>query len=111
MRRIPLQLKASAATTETENTEAIDVSAFEALILTLVTSSTTGTSPTLNIIVQDSDDGTTWYTHTTIAEITADGTVITRIDKFRKFVRYNMTIGGTTPSFTIVITGLGLNQE
>lgn len=108
MERTPLQLRAEATITETENTEAIDVSAFEALILDLVTTEESGTT-TLDVIIQDSDDGTTWYTHTTLAQIAANGTITSRIDKFRRFVRLNITLGGT--SFTLAVTGLGLKRQ
>lgn len=108
MERTPLQLRASATLDETENTEAIDVSAFEALILKTVASEEADTS-TLDIIIQDSDDGTNWNTHTTLTQITANGTVITRLDKFLRFVRCNITLGGT--SFTVAITGWGIKQQ
>ena len=108
MERTPLSLRPSATITVTENTEAIDVSAFEALIIKTVASAESGTT-TLDIIVQDSDDGATWNTHTTIATISANGTVITRLDKFLRFVRLNITLDGT--SYTLAITGWGLKRQ
>ena len=108
MERTPLQLRASATITETENTEAIDVSAFEALILKIVTTEEADAT-TLDIIIQDSDDGTNWNTHTTLAQITANGTVISRLDKFLRFVRLNITLGGT--SYTLAVTGWGIKQQ
>ena len=108
MKRIPLQLRASATITENENTEAIDVSPFEGLILKIVASEEADTS-TLDIIVQDSEDGTTWHTLETVAQITANGTVIVRKTRFLKFVRLAITIGGT--SYTLAVTGWGLRIE
>ena len=108
MERTPLQLRASATITETENTEAIDVSAFEDLIIKIVASEEADTS-TLDIVIQDSDDGATWNTHTTVAQITANGTTIKRIDKFLRFVRLAITLGGT--SYTLAVTGWGIKRQ
>ena len=108
MERTPLSFLTSAVFDETANSEVVDVSAFEALIIDLVISDEVDTS-TLDIIIQDSDDGATFYTHTTLAQITAAGTVVSRIDKFRRFVRLNITLGGT--SFVLGITGLGLKRQ
>ena len=108
MERTPLSFLASAVFDTTANTDAMDVSAFEALILDYIVSDEVDTS-TLDIVIQDSDDGATWFTHTTVAQITAAGTVTSRIDKFRRFVRLSITLGGT--SFVLGITGLGLKRQ
>lgn len=108
MERTPLQFLASAVFDETANTEALDASAFEALIIDIVVGTEVDTS-TLDIIIQDSEDGTNWFTHTTLVQITAASTVVSRIDKFRRFVRLNITLGGT--SFVLGITGLGLKRQ
>lgn len=108
MERIPLVFRNEATLTETENTEAVDVSAFEELIFKTVASEEAGTS-TLDIIIQDSDDGATWNTHTTLSQITANGTVITRLDKFLRYVRMSITLGGT--SYTVAITGWGIKRQ
>lgn len=108
MERTPLVFRASATFDETAATEAVDVSAFEELIFKTVTTEEAGTS-TLDIIIQDSDDGTTWNTHTTLSQITANGTVITRLDKFLRYVRMSITLGGT--SFTLAVTGWGIKRQ
>ena len=108
MRRIPLQLRAEATITETENTEAIDVSAYEGVILKIVASEESGTT-TLDIVVQDSEDGTTWHTLETVSQITANGTVMVRKTRFLKYIRLAITLGGT--SYTLVVTGWGLRIE
>ena len=108
MERTPLQLRASSTIDENENTEAIDVSAFEELIIKIVASDEADSS-TLDIVIQDSDDGTTWNTHTTVSQITENGTTIKRIDKFLRFVRLAITLGGT--SYTLAVTGWGLRRQ
>ena len=108
MERTPLSFLTSAVFDTTANTEAVDVSAFESLIIDFIVGTEVGTS-TLDIIIEDSEDGTNWFTHTTLTQIDAAGTVISRIDKFRRYVRLNITIGGT--SFVLGITGLGLKRQ
>jgi len=108
MERMPLVFRSSATIDESENTEAVDVSAFEELIIKIVASEESGTS-TLDIVIQDSDDGTTWNTHTTVAQITSNGTTIKRIDKFLRYVRLAITLGGT--SYTLAVTGWGIKRQ
>lgn len=108
MERTPLSFLTSAVFSATADTDALDVSAFEALIIDFIVGTEVGTS-TLDIVIQDSEDNSTWYDHTTIATISAAGTVVSRIDKFRRFVRASITLGGT--SFVLGITGLGLKRQ
>lgn len=77
----------------------------EAQILVEVTAES-GAS-TLDIIIETSPDNATWYTHTTIAQITAIGKVRQAITNFGKYVRVSYTVGGT--SFTYSITGVFKN--
>lgn len=108
MKRIPLSFLTSAVFSETAATEAVDVSAFEGLIMKIVTSDEVDVS-TLDIVIQDSEDGATWHTLETVSQISAAGTVMVRKTRFLRFVRCSITLGGT--SFVLGITGWGLRQE
>ncbi len=76
-------------------------------------SAVTGTTPTMVVVIEGSNDLTNWYT---LAQVGANGatlggaaaapTNITAAGVYRaavpctQFVRYRSVIGGTTPSFT-----------
>ena len=60
-----------------------------------------GTTPTLNVVVEDSLDGSNWNTIGTFAQKTATGREVINITTpFADRVRISWTIAGTTPSFT-----------
>ena len=99
---------ASAALTTTTTTAAFTPTfgcSYEVNIPVTVVS---GTSPTLDVTVQESDDtGTNWFDVYTFPRITATG--IYRSPKLPltgNRVRYVQTVGGTTPSFTRSINRL-----
>lgn len=64
-----------------------------------------GTTPTLNAIIEDSvDGGATWNTIGTFAQRTAAGREVINITTpFANNLRVSWTIGGTTPSFTFAV--------
>ncbi len=64
-----------------------------------------GTSPTLNVVIEDSlDGGVTWNTIGTFAQRTAVGREVINITiPFSETVRVGWTIGGTTPSATFAV--------
>lgn len=94
-------LKAAGPESVTANgTATVDVKDYiEGRLLINVTAVTGGT-PTLDITFEDSDDNVTWYTHTTVTQITTVSNVANNITVFAKFVRIRWAIGGTTPIFT-----------
>lgn len=69
-------------------------------------SARSGTSPTLDIVVQHSPDGgTTWITLATFTQITASGTASQHVRAPHSgLLRVDYTIGGTSPSFTFTAT-------
>jgi len=82
------------------------VSAYhEGQILVNVTAEA-GTS-TLDIVVQTSDDNSTYYDHTTCDQITATGQYRCAVTNFGKYVRLKYTVGGT--SFTFQAVGVFKN--
>lgn len=68
-------------------------------------SAASGTTPTLNVLIEDSvDGGVTWNTVGTFAQKTAAGReVINVTTPFTALLRVRWTIAGTTPSFTFAV--------
>lgn len=99
--RVITLLSSGLKTAATAQSTAFEVSAYnEAQIFVDVTAEA-GTS-TLDIIIQTSPDNVTWYTHTTIAQITATGQTRQAITNFGKYVRIYYTVGGTSFTFSVV---------
>jgi hypothetical protein len=94
---------ASAARTASGNTAVLagfgDWSKFRAQ---LNVSAASGTTPTLDVVIEDTfDGGTTWNTIATFTQKTA--VAVQAVDVtglFTDQMRVRWTIGGTTPSFT-----------
>ena len=99
---------ASAAITATTTTSALTPTFGCSYMVNIPVTAATGTSPTLDVNVQESDDsGTNWFTVYSFPRITATG--IYRSPKLAfngNRVRYVQTVGGTTPSFTRAINRL-----
>jgi hypothetical protein len=93
-------------TAATAQSTAFDVSAYnEGQIFIDVTAE--GAVSTLDITIQVSPDNTTWYTHTTLAQITAIGQTRAAVTNFGNYMRINYVLGGT--SFTFSVTGVFKN--
>lgn len=78
------------------------------LAVLLNVTAATGTSPSLTVEVQWSNDGTTFAsaaTPDTFTAITATGAVVKSFPVKGRFCRLKYTITGTTPSFTLTATG------
>jgi capsid protein len=104
--RVIDMLSSGTYTAATAYSSPYDVSAsIEGQILINVTAES-GTS-TLDITVQVSDDNSTWYTHTAIAQITATGQTRQAITNFGKYIRIKYIVGGT--SFTFEVAGVFKN--
>ncbi len=97
--------------TASGNSAVIDVSDVDALKIKIVASAKSGTLPTMDFTIRDSEDGTTFDLHTAVAQITDNGTTIVRIDKFTRFIRLDGVLGGSaTPKITIVATAVGIRH-
>jgi hypothetical protein len=99
---------ASAALTTTTTTSAFTPTFGTSHIVSVPVTAVSGTTPTLDISVEESDDaGTNWRTVYQFPRITATG--IYRSPKLPlsgNRVRYVQTVAGTTPSFTRAINRL-----
>ena len=104
--RVVTFLASGIRTAATAQSSGFDVSAYtEGQILINVTAE--ASTSTLDIIIETSDDDSTYYTHTTLSQISATGTVRQAITNFGKYVRLNYTVGGT--SFTFAAVGVFKN--
>lgn len=101
---IDLPLAAAGARTATGNGAAFEPGDRGVARLFLNVTAASGTTPTLNVTIQTSNDGTTWRSAGTFTQATG---VTSQRATFNidRFVRATWTIGGTTPSFNFSITG------
>jgi hypothetical protein len=96
---------ASQAETATLNSPAINVSGFTEAIALLNVSARSGTTPTLDVKAQTSWDGNDWYDlGSAFTQVTAPGSSILKLTNMGPYIRFVQTIGGTTPSFTYLLT-------
>lgn len=107
-------LVASAARTATGNSGAIAVGSGAAnLELELEVSAVSGTSPTLVLSVQWSDDGTNFGNNDgstdAFASVNATGNVVKSIPVRAPYMQLVWTVGGTTPSFTFSVVDVASN--
>jgi hypothetical protein len=71
------------------------------LVIQLEVTAVTGTLPTLDLLIQDTVDGTNWFTIATFTQVTAAAVAVQRVSTaFTDQIRTSYTITGTTPSFT-----------
>jgi hypothetical protein len=99
-----LPLAPSAARTTTANGATFEVGDKGVARLLLDVTARTGTTPTLDVTIQTSYDGTTWRTAGTFTQATAVGAQRSSFN-IDRFVRAIWTVGGTTPNFTFSVTG------
>jgi hypothetical protein len=78
----------------------------------VIVTAVSGTSPTMDVVVQESDDtGTNWYDIYHFPRITATGQYRSPlIPQTGNRVRYVRTIGGTSPSFTNAVNRVQSNS-
>lgn len=65
-----------------------------------------GTAPTVDVVLEDTIDGTNWNVVGTFAQKTAAGREVINITlPFSDRLRARWTVAGTTPSFTFTVLG------
>lgn len=99
------QIVASAARTASGNSATLaDYGPAQTLRAQLNVTAASGTVPTLDVLIEDTLDGTNWNTIGTFAQKTAAGREVINISTpFADRLRVRWTIGGTTPSFTFAV--------
>lgn len=100
-------IHASAAETATVSSSAFSATAATGIVVEVNVSARSGTTPTLDVNIQDSlDGGTTWNTVGSLTQLTAVAVGVKRLNlrdtPTGPLLRLNYVIGGTTPSFTFV---------
>lgn len=103
-----ITLLASAARAASGTGASVDLGIKTGLLLTLAVSAVSGTSPTLQVKIETSADGSTWRLLDTFAVTTAVGPVVRAFAGADRYVRAAWTIGGTAPSFTFGLAGQAL---
>ncbi len=94
-------LSSGIKTAATAQSSAFDVSAYtEGQIFIDVTAE--ASTSTLDITIQTSPDNATWYTHSTVGQITATGQTRQAITNFGNYLRINYIVGGTSFTFSVV---------
>ncbi len=101
----------AAALTATGNSSALDVkkTAIDGITVELAVTAASGTTPTLDVTIQESDDNSTWRNVSTFPQITGTGRWFRRVASGSRYLRAARTVGGTTPSFTVtcgVVSGV-----
>lgn len=76
----------------------------DSLRVQLAVTAASGTSPTLDVTIEDSLDGTNWNTVGTFAQKTATGSEVINITSpFARRLRVKYVVAGTAPSFTFSV--------
>lgn len=68
-----------------------------------------GTSPTLDVKIQESADGSTGWTDVTsgaFTQLTAAGNEMIRCKPTKRYIRESATLAGTSPDFTFAVVGV-----
>jgi hypothetical protein len=91
----------SAARTTT-GVATLELNEFSEGYVALDVTAVSGTTPSMSVKVQVSDDNVTWYDEgTSFAAVTAiSRPAVAKFTNFGRYVRLSYTITGTTPSFT-----------
>lgn len=106
--RIVVQVS-SAQTASGSSSALTTVGPYQNALVTLNCTASSGSSPTLNVKVQISDDGgTTWYdlSGSSFTQLTGTGSQAIQITNFGDTIRAVWTITGSTPSFTFAVKGV-----
>ena len=106
----------TAARTATGQTSGIDLKDYDGDVVFLLDSAAgTGTSPTLDVTIEDSADDSSFAAITDAAFTQVTGTasaqkLVVNKDSARRYVRVKYTLGGTTPSFTFSVNAVGVTK-
>ena len=94
-----LQFLTKSARTVTGTSDVKQVGDYTEMSMFVDSAACTGTTPTLDITLQDSPDGTVWHTLDTYTQITTSVSLqVKRKTEFGRYARLSYVITGTTPS-------------
>jgi hypothetical protein len=106
----------TAARTATGQTSGIDLQQYDGdVVFVLDSAAGTGASPTMDVTIEDSADNSSFAAITGAAFTRVAGTasaqkLVISKDEARRYVRVKYTIGGTSPSFTFSVNGIGVKK-
>lgn len=101
-------------TTSSSSVTPVDLGAYASGVIVINVTAASGTSPSLTVNFQTcastpgagtAPANANCTTHTAGSAITATGLQIIKVDHFARWNTVNYTISGTTPSFTVTVTG------
>lgn len=96
----------SAAKTATFTSDVYEMGSCTQARLTLDVTVVSGTTPTLDVVIQTSPDNSAWTTaFNGFGQVSAVGSQYREIPCAGRYIRAVCTIGGTNPSFTMSLTG------
>jgi hypothetical protein len=75
--------------------------------LVLDVTAASGTTPTLDVSIQTSDDNSTWRTLASFSQKTTVSNQHLSVSGLDRYLRFSWVIAGTTPSFTFSVGVLG----
>jgi len=112
-----LSFHPTAARTATGNGTGLDMQTYDGdVVLILDSAAGTGTTPTLAVTVEHSDSLGSGYTaisgaaFTTVTTTASQQKLVVSKDEAKRYVRVTYTIGGSTPSFTFSVNGVGVKK-
>ncbi len=94
--------------TASANGGPVATSNYGTLRLTLNVTAVSGTTPSMTVNVQTSQDGSTWSTVASFAAAATTGTQRKVFNGVDRYTRATTSITGTTPSFTFAVSGEGI---
>jgi hypothetical protein len=106
----------TAARTATGQTSGIDLKDYDGDVVFLLDSAAgTGTSPTLDVTIEDSADNSSFAAvsgaaFTQVVDAASAQKLVVNKDSARRYVRVKYTITGTTPSFTFSVNAVGVTK-
>ena len=103
-----ITLLASAVRTTSGTGTSVDLGTKTGLQLDLAVSAASGTTPSLQVVLETSKDNTTWRSLGVFPQATTAGPTSKVFAGADRYLRAVWTIGGTAPSFTFSVTGQAL---
>ena len=94
----------AAAVTADGNSTVLDLGSTPAggVVVEVAIPAVSGSSPTMDIVVQESADSSSWQIVSTFAQLTATGRHTRIVQTAKRYLRMNYDIGGSSsPSFTM----------
>jgi len=99
--------QSAASKTASGNTAGVDCLNYKEMWICLLVSNVSGTTPTLDMKMQCSNDNASWVDLISFTQVTSEDTLYiyvpsdsTNHDGFGRYVRGNYTLGGSSPNFT-----------